>query len=315
MSKVGKKEYDNLYKKMAEEKIEKSGYPFLNGFYYYLLSNMAHTSSWDYTYKIIRFLDDMEIDDPKNIKLDHYVKHLVNLKDTSSSNQITSYSALKKFSKYLYANKCSDDDYMRFVDRPKNIVTDEQIAKREAGIITKKDYKAAIKNVSNTKKEWKRVRDTAIIEIFMGTGIRRAALYKLDLSDFDFENNTINVSEKGDKYRKIYCSERIMDDVKEWFKYREKMVPKTEVAAFISSHNCRITNDGILKVIKQYSGDKSPHKYRAGYITEVYSKTGDIYLAQQAVGHSSPQTTQLYIRGKKEESAKKAAEIMAKMMG
>ena len=58
----------------------------------------------------------------------------------------------------------------------------------------------------------------------------------------------------------------------------------------------------------------TPHKLRATYGTQLYEKTGDLYMVQECMGHSSPKTTELYIRGKKSEFAKTASEIMSKVI-
>ena len=313
---TGKEVFEKKFLDLAKNKIEKSGYDYLEGFYYYLLTNMQYTSAWDYTYKVIKFLEEERIGDPDEIKLNNYVKHLATLKNTSSSNKITSYAALKKFSKYLYANKMSEDDYMSYVERPKPVETPEQVAKREAGIISQAEFNEAIRKAKEDyRPEWERLRNVAILKTFMGTGIRRAALYKMDIEDFDFESGTVMVSEKGEKYRKVYCPPQTMDSIKEWIVYRSKMETKdpNERAVFISSQRNRLGDVQIANIIKKYVG-KSPHKLRASYMTELYDKTNDIYLVQQAVGHSSPSTTQLYVRGKKEESAQKAANIMKSIM-
>ena len=57
----------------------------------------------------------------------------------------------------------------------------------------------------------------------------------------------------------------------------------------------------------------SPHKLRATYGTQLYDKTRDIYLVQQCMGHSSPKTSELYVRGQKNSSREKAADIMAQI--
>jgi len=310
MSRNGKTEYDDNFKHLAEQKIEKSGYSFLNGYYYYLLTNMAYTSAWNYTYKVIRFLDEELIEDPSEIKLDHYVKHLAGLKDSSSSNRITSYAAMKKFSKYLYAKGICKDDYMRFVERPKAVETQEQIDKRMKGVLTKNECRNAIDKAKNDQAEpWMKARDSAILSVFISTGIRRAAMYKLDVNDFDFNNNTISVIEKGSIYRKVYCPDSVMKAVKEWFNYRDQMVDKSETAAFISERKRRISAVALSNVVTKYTG-KTPHKLRATCVTELYNKTGDIYFVQKTIGHASPQTTEVYIRGKEKENAKKMARIM-----
>lgn len=309
-NKNGESEYNDKFKQLAERKIEKSGYTFLKGFYYYLLTNMRYTTAWDYTYKVIRFLDSERINEVSEITLDDYVKHLADLKDTSSSNRITSYAAIKKFSKYLFANRICPEDYMRFVDRPKPVETPEQIEARQKNILSKEDYRKAINKIeSGYDVNWRKARDKAILSVFMGTGIRLAALYKLDISNFDFKEGTMSVAEKGGVYRKVYCPKHVLTLVKEWFAYRDELAAKGETAAFVSERKTRITMAAIANVVKKYTG-KSPHKSRAGFITETYAKSGDIYLAQKAANHASPKTTELYIRGKDQANAKKVAKIM-----
>ena len=310
----GKEAFDEMFQITAENKIKESGYDYLNGYYYFLLTDMAYTSAWNYVYKVVKFLNEEEINDPSKINLGSYVKHLASLKGTSSSNQITSYAALKRFSKYIYASKMCSDDYMQYVSRPKAIETPEQIEKREKGIITKEEYEKALERAYDDNiPDWEKMRNITILNVFVGTGIRRAALYKLDIDNLNLDSGIIIVSEKGDKYRKVYCPHRVVDCIEEWLEHRKYLVDNDEKALFISKFHKRLCDKQIAKIIKKYVG-KSPHKLRATYMTELYDKTNDIYLVQQAVGHSSPSTTQLYIRGKKEESGKIASEIMEKMM-
>lgn len=314
MSEMGKKQYDKNYEQLALRKIEKSGHKFLTGFYYYLLTNMTYTSAWNYVYKAIRFLDEEEITDPSEIKLENYVRHLASLKDYSSSNRITSYAAMKKLSKYLYANELNSKDYMQFVERPKPIETQEQIDKRENGFLTKRQCANAFRMVNESNDpDWQKARDKAILAVFLGTGIRRAALYKLDVKDFNFDDNSITVAEKGDKNRKIYCPESTIVSVKEWFQYRDTMVTN-EPAAFISKRHNRLSTTSIVHMVEKYTG-KTPHKLRGTFGTELYAKTKDLYLTQECMGHASPKTTEIYIRGQKNTASQKAAILMGNFLG
>ena len=89
-------------------------------------------------------------------------------------------------------------------------------------------------------------------------------------------------------------------------------------ALFITKNGERIKTGDVYYIIKNIAKnvtDKniSPHKLRASYGTQLYNITGDIYFVQDCMGHNSPQTTERYIRGKK-ENTKRASDIMAKMM-
>lgn len=318
MKKTGKEIFEENFINKAKTEMDNSGYEFLSGFHYYLLAGNAETTSYNYIHKVIMFLKELSItnkNELKNITLDDYVRYMASIKNRKSSDKNTSYAALKKYSKYLYASKITKDNYMQYVERPKVKETPEQVAKRESGIISLDEFNEALTKVERTcDTDWLAARNKAILKLFMGTGIRRAALYKLDMKDIDFKEGSVTVSEKGEKYRKVFCPPQTIDALKEWIELRDIVAKPGENAVFVSRNKRRISDVNITKIIKQYTG-KSPHKMRASFITQVYDKTGDIYLVQKAVDHSSPAVTQLYIRGKNEESARKAADIMKSVMG
>lgn len=87
-----------------------------------------------------------------------------------------------------------------------------------------------------------------------------------------------------------------------------------EDALFISNRKQRISDKSVSRFVHKYASDIqgksiSPHKLRATFGTQILNATGDLYLTQKAMGHSSPKTTELYIRGQKNPT-KKTSEIM-----
>ena len=150
--------------------------------------------------------------------------------------------------------------------------------------------------------------------------MRCSALYKLDVDNIDIVNKTVSVLDKGNKYKKYELSTDIITVVLDWLNDREKILGhKKEKALFISNERTRISQASIARIVKKYAyniegKNITPHKLRATYGTQLYNKTGDLYMVQECMGHSSPKTTELYIRGKKNESAKIAADIMNKII-
>ena len=85
---------------------------------------------------------------------------------------------------------------------------------------------------------------------------------------------------------------------------------------FITKEGKRMQPYAISDVIKKYAYDingkaLSPHKLRATFGTLMYDETGDVYLVQNLMGHSSPKTTEIYIRGTKNKCSQRAAEIIS----
>lgn len=87
--------------------------------------------------------------------------------------------------------------------------------KREYGELIKKTsnraYKAYLRN---------RERDTAIISLILGSGLRVSEVVGLDMNDIDFKEGSVNVTRKGDKADTISFSEVAKEDLIEYLNVR-----------------------------------------------------------------------------------------------
>ena len=315
---TGEKEYNNKYENMALNRISKTNPSWrLTGFYNSLVIRRSYKTSYIYLGYVIKFCDDYVIT-PEQIDVDDYYSFMVSLKDKSSSEQIGAYHALQKYSKYLKSkNLC--EDYMQYIERPKFIETQKTISKRENGFLTQKETHKIINEVKNKyKNECWEARNYAIMMIFLTTGIRCSALYKLDLDDIDLECKTILVHEKGSKTRLINIPDVTVDAIRIWMVYRNDVLGNNsnETALMISNRKKRMEAQSIYVLIKDVGRvvvgkNITPHKLRATYGTQLYNKTHDLYFVQECMGHSNPKTTEIYIRGQKGKASKKASELMS----
>lgn len=319
--KTGIEAYNEEFDSLSRKRIEKnSDKPFLRGFYNFMISDgdRSYSGAYNYLSHVINFVNAENITDPMNISLDDYTDYLSkSYRGKSSSHQIGIYSALKEFSKYLVANNICNKNYMEFINRPKTVETIETIEKREKKYLTKDEVDQFINNIINSDKKniWKQ-RDLAIAYVFLTTGIRCAALNKLDIDNINFTDNSITVLEKRSKHRKIYLPDKTISILKEWLKYRNELgVNKNEIAVFVSNRKTRMTRKTIYNTTKEYGidieeKDVTPHMERSTYATNLYSYSNDVFFVQECMGHSSPTTTKLYIRGQKDNISKKAANII-----
>jgi integrase/recombinase XerC len=233
------------------------------------------------------------------------------------------YSALKKYGKYLVASSQLERNPMDFIDRPKPIESQKTVAKREVGYLSKKEiskYVASVECGVGTKlsksrqKEWKE-RDLAIVMIFLNTGIRCSALMKIDIDSIDFHNQTLTVTDKESYVNQYELSTELLDIIKAWIKKREEILDGKEInALFIANRKTRLDQASIYRIVNKYAENIkgkhiTPHKLRATYGTQLYDATKDIYFVQGCMKHSNPKTTELYIRGTKNQT-KTASDIM-----
>lgn len=293
---------------------------YLSGYYYFVSSHLSYSSAYRYLKHIINFMDGCN-KKPEDLILDDYSGYMTAIRSKTSSYQIAVYSALKSFSEYLLASERNKLNPMQHAKRPKATESQKTIQKREKGYLSEEElpiYLQAVKDETHgsVRKHW-HIRDKLIIQIFLVTGMRCSALYKLDINSIDFQKGIVSVTEKRDRPRDLVLPEEILQLAKEWLSNREILLKnQAEQALFISNKGTRMDQTSISRVVSKYAKNISgknitPHKLRATYGTMLYDDTKDVYFVQQMMGHTSPKTTEMYIRGQKDVNGYKAACIMS----
>lgn len=144
-----------------------------------------------------------------------------------------------------------------------------------------------------------KIRDIAILTLFLGTGIRISELVGLNDESIDFSNNSFIVTRKGGNQAILYFSDEVADALSAYIEQKQcdKEVPPDEHALFLSMQYRRITVRAVENLVKKYAKIVSPlkkitpHKLRSTYGTNLYRETGDIYIVADVLGHKDVNTT------------------------
>ena len=160
-----------------------------------------------------------------------------------------------------------------------------------------------------------KVRDTAILTLFLGTGIRISELVGLDNDSFDFEENSFLVTRKGGNQAILFFSDEVKYALQEYIaeKSNDPKVPAGESAFFLSMQYKRINVRSVEILVKKYSKIISPlkkvtpHKLRSTYGTRLYNETGDIYIVADVLGHRDVNTTKKHYAAITQENRRKVA--------
>ena len=163
-----------------------------------------------------------------------------------------------------------------------------------------------------------KIRDTAIITLFLGTGIRISELVGLDNDSFDFSENSFLVTRKGGNQAILYFSDEVKYALQEYIaeKSNDPKIPEGETAFFLSMQYKRINVRSVEILVKKYSKLVSPlkkitpHKLRSTYGTRLYNETGDIYIVADVLGHRDVNTTKKHYAAITEENRKKVANVV-----
>ena len=201
---------------------------------------------------------------------------------------------LNNFFTYLKNSGECEKNYMDMISVPKR--KDDHVERIR---MTEDDFNKILQcQTSRNPFLW--YRNNAMLLIFMTTGIRRSAMASINISDIDFDNDTLSVIDKGDKIHTYKLPQKAMAAVYKWLRIRKSHIKEDTDALFISLQGNRINPMDIYSAIKKHTYDAlgielSPHKLRAGFITIMYEHTHDIEKVRRVVGHSNTTTTQKYI--------------------
>ena len=143
-----------------------------------------------------------------------------------------------------------------------------------------------------------KVRDNAIISLFLTTGIRVSECVGLNVDDINFSLNSFRVTRKGGNQVILYFGEDTAEILKQYLAWRDTLnVPKEERALFLSSQNKRMMVRSMEYLVKKYAlvatplKHITPHKLRSTYGTNLYHETNDIYIVAEVLGHKDVNTT------------------------
>lgn len=144
-----------------------------------------------------------------------------------------------------------------------------------------------------------RVRDTAILTLFLGTGIRISELVGLNNDDINFNDNSFIVTRKGGNKSILYFDDDVAVALKNYLEYKENNSEALQEpnALFLSNNKKRITIRAVENLVHKYAKiisplkNISPHKLRSTYGTQLYRATGDIYIVADVLGHKDVNTT------------------------
>lgn len=206
----------------------------------------------------------------------------------------------------------------KVITRLDNSETHNEIKMLLDGISSIESLNIPDKQMKFLQKSW--MRDRAILNLLLGTGIRVSECEGLDLTDINFSNNCLNIKRKGGFYDNVYFNDMVAIYLKDYIEcerlsYSSAISDEIDKnALFISNKSKRMSVDAIENMVAKYTqiilGKRyTPHKLRATYGTVLYQKTGDIRLTADVLGHSSVTTTSKHYAAQTEQNKIKAGLI------
>lgn len=160
--------------------------------------------------------------------------------------------------------------------------------------------------------EKNKVRDSAILTLFLGTGIRISELVGLNNGDINFKDNSFIVTRKGGNKAILFFDDTVAEALARYMEEKRNIQELNQLPEssplFLSKPNTRITVRAVENLVHKYAKivsplkKISPHKLRSTYGTQLYRATGDIYVVADVLGHKDVNTTRKHYAAMTEDS-------------
>lgn len=166
-------------------------------------------------------------------------------------------------------------------------------------------------NHERTYWEKTKLRDKAILVLFVTYGLRLSELQQLNISSFNFTRGEFKIYRKRGKESIMPLNKSVTLVLDDYIKNeRTTVIAQNEAdedALFLSLQGKRITERAIRDLVKKYTSialntsrksGYSPHKLRATAATSLIGRGNSIFDVQALLDHEQVTTTQLYAQHK-----------------
>lgn len=152
-------------------------------------------------------------------------------------------------------------------------------------------------NIEVLRDSCQEIRDVAMIDLLLSTGMRVGELVKINREDIDFQERQCVVFGKGNKEREVYFNARTKIHLKKYLEQRTDSNPALFVS--LNEPHTRLTISGVEVRLRQLGKNVNihkvhPHKFRRTLATMAIDKGMPIEQVQKMLGHVKIDTTLHY---------------------
>ena len=293
----------------------------LQGFFTFCLQHVAAWQGKDLPSLVVTDLDALTALDIE-CYLDEVTLYTKNdkIRENNARAKARKLSAIRSFMKYYYKQQLIASNVAALVDAPK--LHEKSIIRLEANevadLLDRTEMGDGLSKGQKKFHDVTKIRDLAILTLFLGTGIRISELVGIDLKDIDFSSNAFVITRKGGNTETLTFGNEVCKALQDYLDERSSMhpLPGHENAFFLSMQQRRITVRAVENLVKKYASIAAPlkkitpHKLRSTYGTMLYQESNDIYLVADVLGHKDVNTTRKHYAALSEEKRRTAAKMI-----
>ncbi|KQR04314.1 recombinase XerC [Arthrobacter sp. Leaf145] len=182
---------------------------------------------------------------------------------------------------------------------PEKQVRDEE--KQARGHVPADRVKQAFHDLAKDKSLTAR-RDTALIALLVGAGLRREEAVSIDLADLDVHHESVVVHGKGGTVCTVPLAPGVRRAIRAWLAVRggepgPLITPLTRKLPVQANTSKRMaTNTVAQAVARRFGDDVQPHDLRRTFTGDLLESGADLSTVSKILGHVSPAITAGYDR-------------------
>jgi integrase/recombinase XerD len=146
------------------------------------------------------------------------------------------------------------------------------------------------------------LRDTALVELLYGAGLRVSEAVGLDRGSIDLEERLVRCTGKGSKERVVPIGRQAVDALRRYLsRGRPFLDRRHSQALFLNAKGGALTRAGVFLILRRLAGQAGlepervhPHLLRHSFATHLLEGGADLRSVQEMLGHADLATTELY---------------------
>lgn len=253
--------------------------------------------------------------DPLHISRQSFRAYLASMIDggTAPGSVTRRVSTARAFYRWLRLNEIIATDPLANVATPKK-------PRRLPRTLTAEDITAIITAAGGARSDGDApgaARDRALLEVLYGCGVRVSEAAGIDLPDIDLDSLTIRVCGKGNKERLVVIGVPARDAIARYIDRARPTLLRGRApnaaatgALFVNRFGGRLSQRRIQLLVKKYALKAGidervhPHLLRHTFATHLLDGGAELRVVQELMGHTNPNTTQIYLHVTEERQRK-----------
>lgn len=233
---------------------------------------------------------------PEEIKLTDLQDFLKDLNTTeiALTTQCRMISGIRMFFKYLLVEDAIQENPADLLDVPRT-------TRKLPDVLSNAEIDRMLATLDNSKPD--EARNTVIIEVLYGCGLRVSELVELTLSQLYLDEECLLITGKGNKQRWVPINSRAIKLLENYISLVRTQIsikPGNENYVFLNHRGTKLSRVYVFMIIKKavekagIHKTVSPHSLRHSFATELVQNGADLRAVQDMLGHSSITTTEIY---------------------